>query len=80
MAENKISHHEMKFMTSRIYDICQQLYGDEFKVMYPKSKIEFSNWLNEKTGLNENSLLNPIKATVNWYDELERIFNKRKRS
>lgn len=80
MTNQKMTHTEIKFMTSRIYELCKILYGKEFDVIYPKSKLEFSKWINEKTGLTESILLDPIKATVSWYERLEQLHNNLKRS
>ena len=80
MPEIKISHAEMKYMTSQIYEYCHKLFGDEFKDMYAKPKLEFTDWLNDKTGLKERLILNPVQATIHWYNALDKMMKIKVRS
>lgn len=77
MQSRKLTHEELKFMTSRIYVLANELFKNEFSEMYAKPKSEFMEWLNKKTGLNENIVLDHKSATINWLDKLEFMYKQR---
>lgn len=64
-------------MTSRIYELCAKLFRDEFYEFYSKPRMVFTNWLNEKTGLQESYLMNPVFATQHWLEQLEYMNHQR---
>ena len=65
--------NELKMHTSRLYDLCSKLYADEFPSMFIAPREKFRDWLNEKTGLNEDHMRDKNNAIKNWVDVLEVI-------
>ena len=63
----------LKHKVSKIYGICMKLWPDEFQKQYAGRREDFNNWLNEKTGLNEDHTHNRTKAIKEWLSELEFI-------
>jgi len=65
--------NELKRFTSHLYDLCSKLYPDEFNTMFTASRETFKDWLNEKTGLNEDHVRDKNNAIKNWVEVLEKI-------
>ncbi len=58
---------------SRLYELCIKIWPVEFQQKYAGTRREFNDWLNEKTGLNEDHANHREQAILNWLDELEHI-------
>lgn len=64
---------------SRIYDLCNILYGSEFKKIYLEPRESFRVWLNEKTECDVNHITDMSNALDAWLVKLEYI-NRTKKS
>ena len=73
----KLSHKEIKVLNSRLYHLCEKLYGLEFNAVFSEPKVYFARWLNEKTGLNENIIEEPVLAAIGWLHVLEKLYSSR---
>lgn len=60
-----------KRKTSRLYELCSKLYGKEFNGMFTAKREVFRDWLNEKTGCQEDHIIDLHKALDRWIAELE---------
>lgn len=72
-----ITNEESKMKHSELFALCIELYGSEFKEKYTSPREAFRDWLNEKTGLNEDHILNKVPALNAWIDALKRIKDNR---
>jgi len=72
MAGGKLIHN-----ISRVYEICRKMWPDEFNVMFTADKEVFRDWLNSKTGLNEDHSTRKNVAVTNWLKRLEQIVKRK---
>lgn len=63
----------MKHKTSELYSLCSSLFPDEFGFYFGASRTEFRNWLNEKTGLNVDHIINKHEAVDAWIEKLKSL-------
>lgn len=61
---------------SRIYHMANKLFKDEFKIIFNKSRVDFRDWLNEKTNLKEDHIVNRDEALSRWLKALEFIYRR----
>jgi len=62
-----------KWKTSKLYELCDKLFGAEFNGMFVAKREIFRNWLNEKTGCNEDHIVDLHKALDAWLVELNKM-------
>jgi len=71
------SDDPLKFKVSRVYSICRELWPDEFDGIFTARREEFRDWLNSKTGLEEDHMVDKSRAIVNWLNELEELLRRK---
>ena len=63
----------MKHKTSELYSLCVLLFPEEFRQIYAASRAEFRDWLNLKTGLNVDHIINKHEAMDSWIEKLKSL-------
>lgn len=76
MLDDEKSTVEAKHKISRIYHMADKLFRDEFKWIFTRSRLEFRDWLNSKTQLNEDHIKDRDKALDRWLDALQWLYKK----
>lgn len=71
-----MGHDPLNYRISRMYELCMKLWPVEFQRAYAGKRHEFNDWLNEKTGLNEDHSADRERAVNRWLDELEHMMRK----
>lgn len=65
------SEKDLKYKTSRLYELCTQLWPIEFREKFTVSREDFKAWLNSKTGLEVCHIKNKLQAIEAWLEKLE---------
>lgn len=68
----------MKHKTSELYSLCAKLFPDEFRHNFTASRPEFRDWLNQKTGLAVDHIINKHEAVDAWIEKLKSMSNSGK--
>lgn len=72
-----ITNNDAKVKHSELFALCLELFGNEFRNKYTSPREEFRDWLNDKTGLKEDHILNKIPALDAWIAALKQLKNNR---
>jgi hypothetical protein len=64
---------DIKALTARLCELCEQLFDNEWEGKYNGKREEFRDWLNEKTGLNVDHLIKKEFALQAWISKLEEM-------
>lgn len=68
-----LSAKELKYKTSRLYELCTQLWPFEFKYKFTAPREEFKKWLNLKTEMDVCHITNKNFAINAWLEKLEQL-------
>lgn len=67
------TYKELKILTAKLYALCNMFWPDEFNRMYQAEPKKFRDWLNCKTGLDEDHTINKITAIKAWVSAIDHI-------
>lgn len=73
MIEKSLTDEEIKEKAARLCILCEALWPDEWIGKYISTQEGFRDWLNEKTGLNEDHILDKSSSLTAWVDKLEEL-------
>lgn len=66
------TYRELKYMTSKLYSLCNKLWPKEFAKMYHEPPAVFRDWLNKKSGLDIDHTVGDKKESLNrWLTVIE---------
>lgn len=65
--------NEVKYKTSKLFELCQKLWPEEFVGMFTAKREAFRDWMNKKTGLEMDHIINKRTAVLAWVEVLEKL-------
>lgn len=65
---------DLLWKMSRVFELCNKMFKEEFKYFYTARKEEFRDWINQKTGCHEDHMIDKDKACDEWMEKLELIY------
>jgi hypothetical protein len=71
MAAIPLTASEIKEKNARLCVLCEQLWPDKWPGKYAGSREDLRDWLNEKTSLDVDHILDKSTALTAWVDKLE---------
>lgn len=61
---------QLKQLTADLCNLCATLYPDEWPGKYSETRENFRDWLNTKTGLNVDQIVDKENALTQWVNKL----------
>ncbi len=73
MATKPLTDEQIKLKTARLCELCEELWPDEWPGKYVGTQVAFKDWLNTKTSLSVNHMIDKSAAITAWLDKLEEL-------
>ncbi len=64
---------DTKALAARMCELSEKLFHDEFHWKYIKSQEDFRDWMNSKTQLNVDHIIDKAGALEAWVNKLEEM-------
>ncbi len=69
----RLTDEQIKEKATRLCELCNQLWPDEWEGKYTGARADLRDWLNDKTGLEVDHIQDKSAALTAWVDKLETL-------